>query len=485
MAESIDLRQQNNNPTQNIWDKIEAIQNILESNDELTEQNKKEINELLTQIAQETKKNEEKATSYYQENIFEKLQTLFPDNDFFKIIDKDSPQFIDNIDLLIDGEKAFDEICHQIDTAQEIIEINIFIWRKDNTGKRLAQKLLDAANDPNRPNLKIKIVKDRVGGIFEHAEQNKQSFFHPELTAEESFKAFIVDNAYSNHGEAENNEQEENPLLSQILNHPDIEVVEEERNDHSKYYVFDNKTIITGGMNIGDEYLSWHDYMVKMESPLLVQKLKGRLSGEDDFDYGSSIEFSLNRWNTDSDILEQKEIEPKVLELLEYAKQNKKPVTIEMAYFGDTDITKKIIETANSGVTINIILPKEANVQNDLNKSIMKEILNKTEGNISIYFYPGMLHAKMIHVGEIPSSVDGSINMDEVTTGITFLGSANLNVKATEDLAELNILVDDKDCEFTQDIKKQLFEDINKCDAYIPPPKIAFSRIKAYFESKA
>lgn len=488
----------------NIWDKIEEISHIVESDQEITESDKQRIEQLLHEISEESKKADEKVQSYFTDQIFTKLKQLFPGNVFFDLLDQDSPHFIDSIDLLIDGIEAFQEIEKQIDKAQASIEINIFIWRNDNTGQRLAQKLLDAANDPQRPRLKIKIVKDRVGGIFEHAEENKQSFFHPDLTVNEEGQVFFVDKAYANKGETKTDEQKENPLLRQLLNHPDIAVISKESNDHSKYYIFDNTTIITGGMNIGDEYLTWHDYMAKMESPLLVKKLKARLAGNDDFDYGSSIEFSLNRWakeakrqrikgpkhgpryrRVESNVLKQREIEPKVIELLEYATENKKPVTIEMAYFGDVDITKQIIETANSGVPVSIILPEKANVQDDLNKKTIKEILDKTHGNISVYFYPGMLHAKMIHVGEIPAIIDDSTDMDEITTGITFLGSANLNTNATEDLAELNIIVDDKDCEFTKEVKKQLSQDMKKCKAYKAPPRISYNKIKSFFEAIA
>jgi phosphatidylserine/phosphatidylglycerophosphate/cardiolipin synthase-like enzyme len=140
-----------------------------------------------------------------------------------------------------------------------------------------------------------------------------------------------------------------------------------------------------------------------------------------------------------------------------------------MAYFGDVDITDTIIQKANSGIPIKIILPKDANVQDDLNKSVMKRILDETNGNVSVYFYPEMLHAKMIHV-------DGEK---------TFLGSANLNEKATKDLGELNILVNDKDCQFTQDVINQLQEDIKKSQKYEAPPKIEYSMIKAFFESIA
>ncbi|MCA9378303.1 phosphatidylserine/phosphatidylglycerophosphate/cardiolipin synthase family protein [Candidatus Peregrinibacteria bacterium] len=56
--------------------------------------------------------------------------------------------------------------------------------------------------------------------------------------------------------------------------------------------MFDDQTLIAGSINVGDEYMgNWHDYMVRMDSPILVSKLRARLSGNDDFDSGASIEF--------------------------------------------------------------------------------------------------------------------------------------------------------------------------------------------------
>lgn len=465
---------------QNIWDKIEEIQNLLANKESLSSQESTQVLQLLNEISDETEKKEGQLTHFFDDKIVSKLQQLgFRDHDLLQ-----SPQFIDSIELLTDGEKSFSEIIKQIEQAKNSIEITIFIWRDDEIGNTLAKKLLEAANPPR--NVKIIINKDRLGAIFEHAEQGKKSFFHPELGDNETFNRMIVDKAYNNEGEAKNHSTKDKPnlLLQQILNHPNITlnigrittkenddfsvertVAEGIKNDHSKYWIFDNETIITGGMNVGDEYhKDWHDYMVKMKSPLLVQKLKGRLSGEDDFDYGASIEFGLNR--VKNGIVKEREIEPKMLELIGSA-QNE--IVIEMAYFGDKDITDAIIKKANSGIPVKIILPKQANVQDDLNKEVMKRILDETGENVSVYFYPYMLHAKMIHV-------DGEK---------TFLGSANLNEKATEDLGELNILVNDSDCQFTQDVSKQLSIDIEKSEKYEAPPKIKYSRVKAFFESMA
>ena len=115
---------------------------------------------------------------FFEDKLLEKLKILFPGDAFIQ----KAVQFSDSVELLIDGKNAYSEILHQIDLAQDLIEIHIFIWRNDEIGNRIAQKILEALSDPKRPNLHVNISKDAIGAIFEYAEQNKQSFLHPDIS---------------------------------------------------------------------------------------------------------------------------------------------------------------------------------------------------------------------------------------------------------------------------------------------------------------
>jgi cardiolipin synthase A/B len=449
-----------NQQSNDAWFDIETIQKLLDQGADLSENSIKRITEIFDRITDKTEETNENSASFF-EGIRDKLTTLFPNTPFLnstsEAIDSD---VIDAIDLLVGGEEAYAEIENQINQATISIEITIFIWRDDDTGQRLIKALLAAANR----GVKITINKDRTGAIFEHAEQGKRSFFHPNLDPSERGQRAILDRAYKNPNEVAYTKTPPNPLLKKMLKHKNITVTaDEETKDHSKYWIFDNQTIITGGMNVGDEYNSWHDYMVKVESPFLVRKLRTELSGKDNPNENSSVEFVFNREKSRDGNIEQGEIEKEVIELIGSAQ---KSITIEMAYFGDEDITKAIINAAKNGIAVRIILPKNANVQNNLNKAVMREILEGTNGNVSVYFYRGMLHAKMIHIDDQK----------------TFLGSANLNTQATEKLGELNMLITNPDCPFTQKVREQLREDIAhsvKCD-----PPISYNRLITFFERK-
>ena len=100
----------------------------------------------------------------------------------------------------------------------------------------------------------------------------------------------------------------------------------------------------------------WNDYMVEITGERFVNRLKQELSGVKQHDTDSWFEFVFNT----KDKIRQFEIKPKVLELLSSAK---KTVHIQMAYFGDLDVTNRIVEIANAGIKVTILLPKRANLQ--------------------------------------------------------------------------------------------------------------------------
>ena len=76
--------------------------------------------------------------------------------------------------LLVNGKNAFPEIIRCIENAQISIEINMFIWRDDEIGNRMANAVLSAADR----GVKVCISVDRYGVVLEKSEESKKSFFH-------------------------------------------------------------------------------------------------------------------------------------------------------------------------------------------------------------------------------------------------------------------------------------------------------------------
>ena len=366
-----------------------------------------------------------------------------------------------NLRVLTDGQESFKRIIQQIRQAEKSVDINMFIWRDDRIGNHVGKELLAAADR----GVEVSISKDKLGSVFEKAEENRQSFFHKDFDVRLWLRQKVINSFYRTLGEAASCKQEPNDLVNSILAHKNIHIDKDKiKGDHSKYFIFDDKVLIIGGMNIETKAVhhdvsgtKWNDYMVEITGERFVCKLKEELSGIERHDRNSWFEFVFNT----KDKIRQFEIKSKILELLSSAR---KTVHIEMAYFGDTDITNKIIEIANAGIKVTILLPKRANLQTDLNHKVMKHILTKTNGSVNIYFCRNMLHAKMMCIDE----------------KIILIGSANLHKQTMEQLSELNVLVHGENLPFLDIIRESAKHRMNSSERVSDVAEIKFNRFKAF-----
>ena len=72
------------------------------------------------------------------------------------------------------NSKAIEEIKKEIRKAKHSILIKAFLWRDDKVGNEIAREIKKAANR----DVKVLILKDRIGAFFEFAEGSFKSFFH-------------------------------------------------------------------------------------------------------------------------------------------------------------------------------------------------------------------------------------------------------------------------------------------------------------------
>lgn len=374
-------------------------------------------------------------------------------------------QAIEKINLLCNGEEAFGKIIENIQKAQELIFINMFIWRDDRIGNSIAEELLLAANR----GVKITIVKDKVGEIFEKGEETKQSFFHKQYNLLSELKAKLVDVMYPADGKAKSSKQKDNELTHKLTNHPNVYIYKEEvRNDHSKFYIFDNQVLILGGMNIEDKEIyadvsgvKYCDYMVEMIGKRYVDEFKKQLFEGPFSEKQPIIEFIYNVERNNKKIFKTKK------EIIKLLSQAKSSIDLVMAYFGDNDVTNLIIDKANQGVKVTIITAQKANLQNDLNMKTLKKIMIETNNKVNLYLSRRMVHAKLIQI-------DG-----EVMT----VGSINMNRAAFKKMFEVNVLVRNYQPEFNQklqaSLEKNIFESI-KISSY---EQISYNKVRAFMES--
>ena len=182
---------------------------------------------------------------------------------------------IRNSTLLVDGAAAFDEILRCIDAAHSSILINMFIWRDDIIGNRLAHAVLRAADR----GVRVTVSVDRVGMILERCEENGKSFFHRDPDVFELLKIWGLRLVYPRNCSGTKEKSGGSDLAEKLLAHPNI-VVDRDRkkNDHSKFYIIDGRILILGGINVEDKECGmdcagrvYQDYMLKLEGAEKIQ----------------------------------------------------------------------------------------------------------------------------------------------------------------------------------------------------------------------
>lgn len=281
--------------------------------------------------------------------------------------------------LWVDGKDVFRRLERLIRKARHHIAIQMFIWKNDETGRYMAELLLDAADR----GVSVEITKEAVGDFFE--------FYGDFLGTKNS---------------------EQHPW-KEFWNHPRIRITYATQNDHAKVFLIDGHTLLLTGMNIANEYRNrWHDYMVELRGTGYVEQFLTRLDGSKD----DPVRLVMN---TES----RKEIRPVLMEVLRGAKEH---VVLEQCYLSDPEVIDVIVGLSKRAVNVTIVLPKWADFHYHANLASIGRLL--AEGNtshITVLIYPEMFHAKAMIV-------------DHKTV---FIGSANMFKASLDEMGEVNVLI--------------------------------------------
>lgn len=310
-------------------------------------------------------------------------------------------------DLLAGGPAAYERILKRIDGARRSIWVRCFEWRDDETGAMVARALLRAADR----GVEVTILKDRVGMTYEHLEGSKQSFFHKRIGLQPRLQTWFLMTVYGRWGSLR---QRPSPLAEGLLRHERVKVFHEhKRFDHAKLFVFDDETVILGGMGIGDDFrLANVDFMVEVAGGDAVERLAERYQGGAPFDPSRGFDFLLHSFKhgdaTGSHAANR-------LALIAGARER---LTIEMAYFGDRACTRALIDAIERGVEVTVLTAARANILGDLNRATCAKLLRATRSpsNLRIYFHPRMVHGKAI-VGDGAWVDIGSTNFTPLSHG--------------------------------------------------------------------
>lgn len=185
--------------------------------------------------------------------------------------------------------------------------------------------------------------------------------------------------------------------------------------DHKKMIILDNRIAFVGGINISDHNYAWHDFMVRIEGPLVSDLTQEFCSTWD----GNTKVFDQPNGKGDY-ILNQgpgrPSIHEKIFEKIDGAQHS---LVIESPYLLGEEIEARILEAAERGVQVILVTPYFNNkwIYRTWFRTFQRRL---THPNISFYGYRGnggMTHAKLLVVDDKWVSF-GSCNLFELA-GLT------------------------------------------------------------------
>lgn len=298
------------------------------------------------------------------------------------------------ISLITSDIKAYELMLKQIIEAKYSIDICTYVFKFDQTTEVLIQALTKRAKE----GIKVRLLLDIVGSITVYFNQKK-------------FKAL-------------KNAGAQVAFFTPILKRPLQNYIN--LRNHRKIYLFDQSILLSGGMNLSNEYMGvadeskrWEDLLYKLEGPAVYHFYS---IFNNDWIYATQDEkieeIDQNIKYEGKDIVQVVPSGPDIAAdalyetLLNAIYNAKKRIWIVTPYFvPGENIIQALIIAQHKGVDVKLITPKLSNhfITTIGRNSYMRE-LDVT--GVDVILYEGkMLHAKAILFDDICGMV-GSVNLD-------------------------------------------------------------------------
>ncbi len=378
---------------------------------------------------------------------------------------------LNSTEILDDGRDFFAQLEHQIEHAEKSIHINVFIWSPDSTGKKIAEKIIEAKKA--NPKLEIDIHVDLLGSLLLGCKDSlkeqsgaiawelpsllyRHGLFHLSSKIPD-----LIKDPTQMYALPPEDQRKIEKLLGDIMTkdrllraNPVLKILEPyltiENNplsqlDHSKLFAFDDTSIFTGGMNIGDEYSGgyergegwsgkiqkdyWKDYMIKTKGPATAVQRNIGFRKYDPIPANAaeprltSVRVLHNQpSSTPLQEPRQKQITFAMKSLIQNAK---KEILLEHAYIMDQGMVDLLKEAAGRNVTVRIVRSAE---QNKYTEGANERHFKQLEGidGITIVGTARVLHTKLM----------------VVDAKYALIGSANMTKESLHHHEELSLLID-------------------------------------------
>ncbi len=298
------------------------------------------------------------------------------------------------IKIITSDSEAYEEMIKQIKEAKNAIDICTYVFKLDQTTKVLLEELTKKAKE----GIKVRLLIDLVGSLGAFLNQKKFKELK-KAGAQVAFFAPVLKRPFQNYINLRN---------------------------HRKIYLFDQSKLLSGGMNLSNEYMGledgtkrWEDLMYKLEGPSVYHFYS---IFHNDWIYATKDEkkedIKQNLNYDGEDIVQVVPSGPDIVvdalyeTLLNAIYNAKQRIWIVTPYFvPDENIVQALIIAHHKGVDVKLITPRESNhLLADIGRSSYMRELDNIGADVMLY-EGEMLHAKAILFDDICGMV-GSVNID-------------------------------------------------------------------------
>jgi len=297
-------------------------------------------------------------------------------------------------EIITNDVEAYEAMLREIRNAKESIDICTYVFTHDQT----TEALFDALSQKAKEGVKVRVLLDIAGSMGAYFRQSpfkalrkaggKVAFFIPLF--KKPFQGYI------------------------------------NLRNHRKIYLFDRTRVLSGGMNLSNEYMGkadgtkrWKDILYLLEGPAVYNFYTIFMN---DWNYATennepiaaqSMEESAGK-NAVQVVPSGPDIPRDALyeALLSFIYDAKERIWIVTPYFiPDDNIMQALIIAKHRGVDVKLITPKESDhLIADLGRTPYMRELDNT--GVDLQLYEGdMLHAKAILVDKSGGMI-GSVNLD-------------------------------------------------------------------------
>ncbi|MDM5263486.1 cardiolipin synthase [Sulfurovum sp. XTW-4] len=299
-----------------------------------------------------------------------------------------------SFELITNNTDAYDRLLKEIGQAKQSIDICTYIFQFDT----MTQTVLDALTEKAKEGIKVRLLMDLVGSLG--ASFNQKGFKAlKKAGGEVAFFTPILKRPFQNYINLRN---------------------------HRKIYLFDQTTLLSGGMNLSNEYMGeadgtkrWEDLLYCLKGPSVYhfyhifqndwiyatkEEKNIELKIEESCEGESRVQVVPSGPDIPTDALYEA--------LLNAIYNAKKRIWIVTPYFvPDENMIQALVIAHHKGVDIKLITPKNSDhLLADMGRSAYMRELDEIGADVVLY-EGEMLHAKAILFDNVGGMV-GSVNFD-------------------------------------------------------------------------